>query len=104
MLLRPPRSTRTDTLFPYTTLFRSLFETFRTGGGRSRDLPPHPQAERRAFRPHRARRGSAMTDTRGPLGWRLKLAYAGGQLVRSEERRVGTEGVSTCRSWWATSP
>src|SRR3546814_7162007 len=24
MILRPPRSTRTDTLFPYTTLFRSL--------------------------------------------------------------------------------
>src|SRR3546814_19936887 len=24
---RPPRSTRTDTLFPYTTLFRSLEET-----------------------------------------------------------------------------
>src|SRR3546814_5649110 len=27
MIRRPPRSTRTDTLFPYTTLFRSL-ETF----------------------------------------------------------------------------
>src|SRR3546814_16300475 len=25
MMRRPPRSTRTDTLFPYTTLFRSLF-------------------------------------------------------------------------------
>src|SRR3546814_15575674 len=25
MVHRPPRSTRTDTLFPYTTLFRSLF-------------------------------------------------------------------------------
>src|SRR3546814_4990056 len=25
MLRRPPRSTRTDTLFPYTTLFRSIF-------------------------------------------------------------------------------
>src|SRR3546814_3921117 len=25
MILRPPRSTRTDTLFPYTTLFRSPF-------------------------------------------------------------------------------
>src|SRR3546814_6407494 len=25
MFRRPPRSTRTDTLFPYTTLFRSLF-------------------------------------------------------------------------------
>src|SRR3546814_12805915 len=26
MIRRPPRSTRTDTLFPYTTLFRSSFE------------------------------------------------------------------------------
>src|SRR3546814_18887867 len=26
MIRRPPRSTRTDTLFPYTTLFRSIFE------------------------------------------------------------------------------
>src|SRR3546814_5853797 len=30
MIRRPPRSTRTDTLFPYTTLFRS----HRVGGGR----------------------------------------------------------------------
>src|SRR3546814_5425822 len=30
MIRRPPRSTRTDTLFPYTTLFRS---------GRHRELP-----------------------------------------------------------------
>src|SRR3546814_7798802 len=29
MIRRPPRSTRTDTLFPYTTLFRS--RQFRTG-------------------------------------------------------------------------
>src|SRR3546814_15653698 len=27
MIRRPPRSTRTDTLFPYTTLFRSRFRT-----------------------------------------------------------------------------
>src|SRR3546814_14322899 len=26
MIRRPPKSTRTDTLFPYTTLFRSLLE------------------------------------------------------------------------------
>src|SRR3546814_1567787 len=25
MIRRPPRSTRTDTLFPYTTLFRSVY-------------------------------------------------------------------------------
>src|SRR3546814_12591264 len=28
MMRRPPRSTRTDTLFPYTTLFRSNVERF----------------------------------------------------------------------------
>src|SRR3546814_10510498 len=31
MIRRPPRSTRTDTLFPYTTLFRSY-------GGRNREI------------------------------------------------------------------
>src|SRR3546814_20413932 len=30
MIRRPPRSTRTDTLFPYTTLFRSLPERILT--------------------------------------------------------------------------
>src|SRR3546814_3997461 len=29
MIRRPPRSTRTDTLFPYTTLFRSCLEACR---------------------------------------------------------------------------
>src|SRR3546814_1504861 len=28
MIPRPPRSTRTDTLFPYTTLFRAIFKAF----------------------------------------------------------------------------
>src|SRR3546814_5788118 len=28
MIRRPPRSTRTDTLFPYTTLFRSLLSAY----------------------------------------------------------------------------
>src|SRR3546814_17983040 len=28
MIRRPPRSTRTDTLFPYTTLFRSSLNSF----------------------------------------------------------------------------
>src|SRR3546814_13634915 len=44
MIRRPPRSTRTDTLFPYTTLFRSgssdcsisIFR--RRGGGKDRDF------------------------------------------------------------------
>src|SRR3546814_19502115 len=32
MIRRPPRSTRTDTLFPYTTLFRSLKDIYDTAG------------------------------------------------------------------------
>src|SRR3546814_1503071 len=31
MIRRPPRSTRTDTLFPYTTLFRSASDSRRSG-------------------------------------------------------------------------
>src|SRR3546814_5717016 len=31
MIRRPPRSTRTDTLFPYTTLFRSFHAEFANG-------------------------------------------------------------------------
>src|SRR3546814_1836821 len=33
MIRRPPRSTRTDTLFPYTTLFRSRAYDFTTDRG-----------------------------------------------------------------------
>src|SRR3546814_10157761 len=34
MIRRPPRSTRTDTLFPYTTLFRSTLNVRPTNCGR----------------------------------------------------------------------
>src|SRR3546814_7986373 len=37
MIRRPPRSTRTDTLFPYTTLFRSI----GVGIGKARRGPLH---------------------------------------------------------------
>src|SRR3546814_11645844 len=49
MIRRPPRSTRTDTLFPYTTLFRSSAALLiRLGQGG--EAPPHrgPVAEPRA--------------------------------------------------------
>src|SRR3546814_6673177 len=39
MIRRPPRSTRTDTLFPYTTLFRSF-------ASRQRSFPEFPEASR----------------------------------------------------------
>src|SRR3546814_12934412 len=61
MIRRPPRSTRTDTLVPYTTLFRSLPVLHggagAAGEGRSGAAPALPVlAEqvvlRRALRPH----------------------------------------------------
>src|SRR3546814_19887884 len=54
MILRPPRSTRTDTLFPYTTLFRS---------DRARILAA-AEGEPRLRRPAR-RRGDAGDDFAG---------------------------------------
>src|SRR3546814_8373631 len=36
MIRRPPRSTRTDTLFPYTTLFRSRYPDQLSGGMQQR--------------------------------------------------------------------
>src|SRR3546814_10425759 len=43
MIRRPPRSTRTDTLFPYTTLFRSYAVVFeKTDTGYSAYVPDLP--------------------------------------------------------------
>src|SRR3546814_9534606 len=49
MIRRPPRSTRTDTLFPYTTLFRSRFSSSRRARRRwltSSARPGHPPCRR----------------------------------------------------------
>src|SRR3546814_13457977 len=47
MIRRPPRSTRTDTLFPYTTLFRSRR---RGGHARGEDESPMAALQRREQR------------------------------------------------------
>src|SRR3546814_9175848 len=39
MIRRPPRSTRTDTLFPYTTLFRSRRSALRQAASAVHDVP-----------------------------------------------------------------
>src|SRR3546814_20806855 len=48
MIRRPPRSTRTDTLFPYTTLFRSSVRpSFSPAGQKYKPNLPHPRAKTR---------------------------------------------------------
>src|SRR3546814_13101700 len=53
MIRRPPRSTRTDTLFPYTTLFRSGVGNACAGGPRQVTPGPgqRPEYRRRRQRP-----------------------------------------------------
>src|SRR3546814_4057875 len=64
MIRRPPRSKRTDTLFPYTTLFRSHHRTRRgtadaagagRGVGRRRPAPEPAAADAAAFAAGRIR-------------------------------------------------
>src|SRR3546814_4223805 len=59
MIRRPPRSTRTDTLFPYTTLFRSQRRTLgqRNAGPTGNDL--HHGVERRRLRDRNRSRQAA---------------------------------------------
>src|SRR3546814_9863265 len=58
MIRRPPRSTRTDTLFPYTTLFRSAGQRRSANcahipaGGASRGLPLWGQSCSEVSLPH----------------------------------------------------
>src|SRR3546814_17432460 len=108
MIRRPPRSTRTDTLFPYTTLFRSL-----SGRLEGRPGPATAGADARAVvftgtapppdgpAPWSLRRVAAEVDGRPVDDLRLELQHPG---FRSEERRVGKECVSTCRSRWSPYP
>src|SRR3546814_20865770 len=113
----PPGSTRTDTLFPYTALFRSLSEVpAETVVVRSSmdDKPadecwsekqPWRRQERSLMgNPSRLHRGRpdgpprASVITRHELGQSLRMAH---RPYRSDERRVGKECVSTCSSRWA---
>src|SRR3546814_5546012 len=53
MIRRPPRSTLTDTLFPYTTVFRSVLRRHDHRGARGGGRLPAAQAQLRAPGQHR---------------------------------------------------
>src|SRR3546814_1044565 len=68
MIRRPPRATRTDTLFPYTTLFRSLTAAIWTGSTeeslrvRLLSIPQHRHAPAIASAPRPAPHGPLVHD------------------------------------------
>src|SRR3546814_11821428 len=114
MIRRPPRSTRTDTLFPYTTLFRSatmLSESLAQYSALMVMEYEYGSRKMRKFLRHELDTYlmSRATERVRELPLALNenqqyIHYNKGSVVfyalrdRSEERRVGREGVSTCRT------
>src|SRR3546814_16670017 len=99
MIRRPPRSTRTDTLFPYTTLFRSLH------GSRDQIAPLSQGCALAAGIP-----GATFVQLETENHVMLADEPAWGAFreaglevtgLRTEGRRVGNESVGMCRSRWA---
>src|SRR3546814_21112431 len=86
MIRRPPRSTRTDTLFPYTTLFRSSASTLKSFKGRSPIIPhaSYGTAGRLAYRapmvaealPHLEHRLEAVARAQGFAAFGIARADA----------------------------
>src|SRR3546814_9739049 len=71
MIRRPPRSTRTDTLFPYTTLFRSRRGAGAEGCGRAQRRPDRER--HRGARRHDRRRSEEHTSELQSL---MRISYA----------------------------
>src|SRR3546814_14819528 len=92
MIRRPPRSTRTDTLFPYTTLFRS--------GGFTGALRFRPEGDDQRIEGQldfaRARLGEA-TLRRGKLDFVTVLDPAG-TTIEADATGIGQNGRASC---WA---
>src|SRR3546814_19589549 len=96
MIRRPPRSTRTDTLFPYTTLFRSLrcaaparWTGCRAAGAARRGRRAAPRA---APPPARARACAAEERPAGRSPH--KQPPAGAEAVGYRNRKTDVEGKS----------
>src|SRR3546814_12128024 len=116
MIRRPPRFTRTDTLFPSTALFRSFLNLRALA---RRDVDARGACGEIALDDHLADPARATGDERDaaveaehllkvhnaiPFSVRPELVEGPFfSATRSEERRVGKECVSTCRSRWSPS-
>src|SRR3546814_15240358 len=117
MIRLPPRSTRTDTLMPYTTLFRSTGRIGRSlfsvgalvTSSQTEPLATIQQLDpiyvdiQRSSGDLLALRRSLAEGGAVPASASVQLMLEDGSEYgpRSEERRVGKKCVSTCRSRWS---
>src|SRR3546814_9728610 len=88
MIRRPPRSTRTDTLFPYTTLFRSQCVDGRRRNVRAQCLAAQPDQERSAAqrnRGHRPRQRLRSEEHTSELQSLMRISYAVFCLKKKEQ-------------------
>src|SRR3546814_19568233 len=95
MIRRPPSSTRTDTLFPYTTLFRSDADPLQV------DADQQP-ALQRGFADRRARQGQYRSHHRhdeGERQYRPRLAE-----VRDQIEAVSRRGVDLLHETGGRAP
>src|SRR3546814_2209893 len=70
MIRRPPRSTRTDTLFPYTTLFRSVRAAFAA------NFASPGEALREWLNPHLGKHERRSEEHTSELQSLMRISYA----------------------------
>src|SRR3546814_6912735 len=97
MIRRPPRSTRTDTLFPYTTLFRS----WRRGGARQHGGDLHPKTRVGALGRFPCLAARRAGPTRRDMAERGYAGLSGGALrsahLHPDRQRIAGAARSLCR-------
>src|SRR3546814_1494164 len=84
MIRRPPRSTRTDTLFPYTTLFRSVLADLRAGADGGPGVDHRARADVRADVDERRHQHHVLADEAAAARDHARH-HAHTELARSEE-------------------
>src|SRR3546814_5515343 len=88
MIRRPPRSTRTDTLFPYTTLFRApIWTTVHNGATR---IDPHTGAATPPINAHLLHLHAGIDAVAEPA-MHLMLTTGAPDVIREAVASLGTE-------------
>src|SRR3546814_16073531 len=94
MIRRPPRSTRTDTLFPYTTLFRSP-RAVRGPRGVQRD-PPTMKIGRAACASSVSNRAMRSEEHTSELQSLMRISYAVFCLKKKKKKKKQSITHSYC--------